>query len=46
MKMPFVGEFSHTLDAKNRVFMPAKFREQLGDTFYLARPTPNRAEKD
>lgn len=35
--MPFVGEFSHTIDAKNRVFMPAKFREQLGETFYITR---------
>ena len=35
--MPFVGEFSHTLDVKNRVFMPAKFREQLGESFYITR---------
>ncbi len=35
--MPFVGEFSHTIDSKNRVFIPAKFREQLGDTFYISR---------
>ncbi len=35
--MPFVGEFNHTLDAKNRVFMPAKFREQLGEAFYVTR---------
>lgn len=35
--MPFVGEFSHTLDVKNRVFMPAKFREQLGEAFYVTR---------
>ena len=35
--MPFVGEYSHTLDVKNRVFMPAKFREQLGEAFYVTR---------
>ena len=35
--MPFVGEISHTLDVKNRVFMPAKFREQLGEAFYVTR---------
>lgn len=36
-EMPFVGEYNHTLDAKNRVFMPAKFREQLGEAFYVTR---------
>lgn len=35
--MPFVGEYSHTLDSKNRIFMPAKFREQLGENFYVTR---------
>ncbi len=29
----FMGEYSHNLDAKNRLIMPAKFREQLGDSF-------------
>ena len=28
------GEFKHTLDAKGRVFVPAKFREELGESFY------------
>ncbi|MFA5561086.1 MAG: division/cell wall cluster transcriptional repressor MraZ [Eubacteriales bacterium] len=35
--MPFVGEFRHTLDAKNRIFMPVKFREDLGESFYVTR---------
>ena len=36
-KMTFVGEYEHTLDAKNRVFMPARFREQLGESFFVTR---------
>ena len=35
--MTFVGEYEHTLDAKNRVFMPARFREQLGENFFITR---------
>lgn len=31
------GEFSHSIDAKNRIFMPAKLREELGETFIIAR---------
>lgn len=34
--MLFVGEFRHTLDAKKRVFIPAKYREYLGENFYIA----------
>lgn len=33
----FVGSYSHSLDAKKRVFIPAKYREELGDTFYITR---------
>lgn len=29
----FVGTFEHNLDGKNRVFVPVKFREELGDNF-------------
>lgn len=29
------GEFNHSVDAKNRMFIPAKFREDLGSTFVL-----------
>ncbi len=31
----FSGEFKHTLDSKNRVFIPAKLREQLGENFMV-----------
>lgn len=31
----FMGEFRHTLDPKNRVIIPAKFRTELGDRFVL-----------
>ena len=35
--MPFVGEYTHTLDAKNRIFIPTKLRDDLGDHFYITR---------
>ncbi|MCI8387313.1 MAG: division/cell wall cluster transcriptional repressor MraZ [Clostridiales bacterium] len=31
------GEYFHSLDSKGRVFVPAKLREALGNTFMLAR---------
>jgi MraZ protein len=31
------GEFRHSIDAKNRIFVPARFREELGETFMVAR---------
>ena len=33
----FMGEYSHSLDPKGRLIMPAKFREQLGDTFVVTK---------
>lgn len=35
--MSFVGSYKHSLDAKKRVFIPAKFREELGEVFYITR---------
>ncbi|MGI6664128.1 MAG: division/cell wall cluster transcriptional repressor MraZ [Christensenellaceae bacterium] len=32
-----IGEYSHNLDAKGRIFMPAKFREELGQNFIVTR---------
>ena len=29
----FIGTFEHNLDGKNRVFLPARFRKELGDDF-------------
>ena len=30
------GTYEHSVDAKGRLFIPAKLREELGETFYLA----------
>ena len=32
-----LGEYRHNLDAKNRLFIPAKFREELGESFVVAK---------
>jgi MraZ protein len=32
-----MGEYNHTIDAKSRVIIPSKFRNQLGETFILTR---------
>ena len=31
------GEYSHQLDAKNRMRIPAKLRKELGDEYYFAK---------
>ena len=29
------GQYQHTIDAKGRLFIPARLREELGETFYV-----------
>ncbi len=33
----FMGEYNHTVDAKGRLIVPSKFREQLGDEFVVTK---------
>lgn len=35
--MMFMGEYNHTLDAKGRLIVPSKFREQLGEEFVVTK---------
>ena len=37
----FMGEFLHTIDSKGRLILPAKFREELGDTFVITKGLDN-----
>lgn len=34
-----MGSYQHNIDAKNRVIIPAKFREELGEVFYATKGT-------
>ena len=33
----FIGEYSHSLDSKNRMIVPAKLREGLGEKFVITK---------
>ncbi|QOR68892.1 division/cell wall cluster transcriptional repressor MraZ [Cytobacillus suaedae] len=33
----FMGEYHHNIDSKGRMIIPAKFRDNLGETFVLTR---------
>lgn len=45
MRQVLTGSACHNVDAKNRVFIPAKFREVLGDTFMVACSVRDRCLK-
>ena len=33
----FTGEYEHSVDSKNRIFVPSRFREELGESFMVVR---------
>ncbi len=33
----FMGEYSHSVDAKGRIIIPAKYREELGEKFVITK---------
>ena len=32
-----MGEYQHNMDAKGRVTIPSRYREELGETFYVSK---------
>lgn len=41
MRMMFIGEYLHTIDAKGRVIIPSKFRDELGEKFIVTKGLDN-----
>lgn len=37
----FIGEYQHSIDSKNRIIIPSKFREELGSKFILTKGLDN-----
>lgn len=37
----FIGEYRFSMDAKGRVSIPTKFRDELGETFYITKGFDN-----
>ena len=37
----FLGTSDHAMDAKGRVILPSKFREELGESFYITKGFEN-----
>lgn len=35
--MMFMGQYEHSIDAKGRIIIPVKYREDLGETFVVTR---------
>lgn len=33
----FIGEYSHAIDSKNRIILPSKFREALGENYIFTK---------
>lgn len=37
----FIGEYQHAIDPKNRIIIPSKFREYIGDKFVMTKGLDN-----
>lgn len=37
----FTGEYKHSVDSKNRLSIPSKFRDKLGESFYITKGLDN-----
>ena len=38
----FIGEYQHSLDSKNRIVVPSKLREGLGEKFIISKGLDRR----